>query len=109
MLQEASAAVDRARRARRAAELQRQLRVVGNLGTAAYFRHPDAWRWSFERAASDVSRAADLTRARALVIEGREALAGGDQPRLRDVVNQLWRLLPEDDRDRHLGYGSGLR
>lgn len=109
LLEDAAASVERARQARRAAELQRQLRVVGQLGTAAYFRDPNAWRWSFERAASDLHRATDLVAAQALVRQGREALEAGDQARLREVVNALWGLLPTDVKDRSLGHGSGLR
>lgn len=109
MLDEAAASVERARQGKRAAELQRQLRVVGQLGTAAYFRDPNAWRRSFERAASDLHRATDLIAAQALVRQGREALASDDRGRLREIVNALWGLLPADVKDRSLGHGSGLR
>ncbi len=109
MVQDAAAAVESARSSRRAAELQRQLKVVTQLGTSAFFRDPDAWRFTFEQAASDVSQATDLARAQSLVEQGREALRAGDRGRLRGIVQELWRLLPADVRDRSLGHGSGLR
>jgi molecular chaperone DnaK len=56
-----------------------------------------------------VSRATDLPRAQALVAEGRDALASNDRSRLRRVVQDLWKLLPSDQRERQLGYGSGVR
>lgn len=109
MLDEAGAAVERARKARRGADLERQLDVARQLGIAAYYRHPDAWKWDFQTASADVERATDVRRARDLVREGREALQQGDRDALRNVVQQLWRLMPEDPRERALGYGSGLR
>ena len=109
LVQEAAQQVERARSARRGAELERQLRVVTQLGTAAYFRDPDAWRFSFEQAASDLSQATDIGEAQRLVQMGRQAIRDGDDPRLREIVNALWRLLPADSRARTLGHGSGLR
>ena len=109
LVQEAAQAVERARQARRASELQRQLRVVTQLGTAAYFRDPDAWRHSFELAAADLSQASDLAQAQRLVSRGREAIRAHDDPSLREVVQALWRLLPDAVRTAGLGHGSGVR
>src|SRR6185369_2124788 len=60
LLNEATQAVEKARAARQPVELQRQLRVVRNLRTASYFRHPKAWEWQFEAAASAADQATDL-------------------------------------------------
>lgn len=109
LVQDAAAAVRSAHHERRGAELQRQLRVVTQLGTAAYFRDPQAWRHTFAEAAADVTRATDVVAAQRLVDEGRQAMRDGDDARLRGIVNQLWQLLPGDTRDRSLGHGSGLR
>ncbi len=109
LLDDAVAAVERARAARQPVELQRQLRVVNELGHAAYFRHPEAWTHALDAAAADVSTATDVRRAQELVVQGRAAAAAGDRDRVRDAVQQLWALLPDDARSRELGHQSGLR
>lgn len=108
MLAEASSAVDRARTTRNATDLQRYLGVARQLTNAAYYRHPDAWLWGFQAAASDVSRSTDLERAQRLVIEGRAAIEIGDRDQLRRIVQDLWKLLPDDPRNLTRGYGSGV-
>jgi molecular chaperone DnaK len=109
LFHEVTAAVDRARQGREPRELQRQLRLVTDLGTAAFYRHPDAWEWMFESAASEIGNATDLPRAETLVREGKKAMAKGDVPGLRSATEQLWKLLPSDAQSRRLGYDSGLR
>jgi molecular chaperone DnaK len=109
LLAEAAQAVEKARAERKPLELQRQLRVVSNLTNAAFYRDPEAWRWAFEHAASEVSSASDLPRAESLVRQGRQALENGETSSLRGIVEQLWRLLPADAQSRRLGYDSGVR
>ena len=108
-LAEAGEALDRARRTRDVAELQRQLRLVNNLSSAAYHRAPDSHRWSFERAASRISEASDLPKAQQLVARGRAALDAGDVPTVRSITEQLWRLLPSDPSNRRASHDSGVR
>ncbi|AKT36845.1 Hsp70 family protein [Chondromyces crocatus] len=109
LLGEAAEAVARARAERNAVELQRQLRLVRNLSNAAFYRHPKAWQWAFEEAASEVDQATDLVRAQGLVLEGRQALERGDMPALRSITEQIWKLLPVDVQKRRLGHDSGVR
>ena len=109
LLEEAIAAVEKARRSRQVLELQRRVRQVRQLGSAAYFKNPDAWPSEFEYAASDVHQARDLPKAEKLVAEGRAALSRGDTSVLRRVTQALWKLLPADAQERHLGHDSGLR
>jgi len=109
LLNEAAAAVDKARAARQPVELQRQLRVVRNLSSACFHRHPRAWEWMFEDAASEVDQATDLLRARALVQDGRKAQERGDMAALRPIVQDLWKLLPVSVQQRRLGHESGVR
>jgi len=109
LLNEASEAVGRARAERNPVELQRQLRLVRNLSSAAFHRHPKAWEWIFEDAASDADQASDLVRAQGLVRDGRKALARGDGGALRSITEQLLRLLPVDVQKRRLGHDSGVR
>ena len=90
-------------------ELQRRIRQVRQLGYAAYYKHPDAWQWQFETAASDVSSMTDLPKAEKLVAEGRAAIDRGDSSVIRRVTEQLWRLMPADAQARKLGHDSSLR
>ena len=39
----------------------------------------------------------------------REAIARGDTPALRPIVEKLWRLLPADAKTRRLSFDSGVR
>jgi molecular chaperone DnaK len=107
MLGEASAAVERARKDRRPQDLERHLQIVQQLGNAAYFRHPEVWTWEFEALASQTSRSTDLRRAEELVARGRASRH--DRSVLREVVQQLWGLLPAQAVDRDGGHGSGVR
>ncbi len=109
VLVEVTDAVARARKTRDLPELQRQMRLLRDLGTTAFHRHPEAWEWLFESAASDIDGARDLPRARKLVDEGRRALGKKDTEALRRVTEQLWDLLPVSAQQRRLGYDSGLR
>jgi molecular chaperone DnaK len=109
MFEEAFAGLEKARRARQVVELQRRIRQIRQLGLAAYYKHPDAWQWEFEGAASEVHQASDLPRAELLVKEGRGALDRGDTGTVKRVTQQLWKLMPADAQTRKLGHDSGLR
>ncbi|WNG13957.1 Hsp70 family protein [Cystobacter fuscus] len=109
LLDDAMRACERASAGRQAVELQRNLRSVRKLCNAAYFRHPSVWEWQFESAASRVSEASDVARAEELVQRGNRALAQQRREELRQVVEQLWRLLPEDAKERRLAHDSGVR
>jgi molecular chaperone DnaK len=109
LLAEVMTAVERARRDRDAAELERQLALLQRLAMGAYQRTDDAWRDYFADAASDVSQATDLPRAHKLVSEGHAALARSDSQELRRIVKALWQLLPHDLEARRRGFDSGVR
>lgn len=109
LLDELIQAVERARKARQPLELQRQLRLVRNLGHAAFVRHPDAWSWMFDFAASQIDQSSDLPKAQRLVKEGEAARMRGDTGALRAIVERLWKVLPVDVQQRRLSHGSGLR
>jgi len=59
LLQDVMTAMDKARRDKDAAELERQMRLAQRLSNAAFNRHPRAWEWYFEDAASEVSKCRD--------------------------------------------------
>jgi molecular chaperone DnaK len=109
LLEEVGAAASRAREARNPGELERQLRLLRRLGNAAFYRHPSAWQWVFESAASEIGSATDLVAAQKLVEQGRAAIERNDNASLRTIVEQLWRLLPVDVQTRRLGFDSGIR
>ncbi|MEZ4382575.1 MAG: Hsp70 family protein [Nannocystaceae bacterium] len=109
LMEETAKALRLAQEKRDPAELQRQLRLVQRLGNTASRRHPEAWTRRFEYAASQVGDATDIVKAQALVKQGREAAAKGDNDTLRDVTQKLWQLLPSDVEKRRLSYDSGVR
>jgi molecular chaperone DnaK len=109
LLDEVVTAMEKARAARDATELERQLRLVRRLGTAAFQRSPEAWQWYFEDAAADAAQATDLPRAHQLVAQGKIAAAAGDTDALKRIVKELWGLLPVDAASRRASFDSGIR
>ena len=109
LLGDVLSAMDKARKDRDAAELERQMRLAQRLSSAAFNRTPEAWEWYFEDAASEISKARDLPRANKLVTEGKAAIERNDNDELRRVVKALWQLLPEDSAARKKGFDSGVR
>jgi molecular chaperone DnaK len=109
LLQDVLTAIDKARRDKDAAELERQMRLAQRLSNAAFNRTPEAWEWYFEDAASEISKCRDLPTAQRLVIEGKAAIDRGDNNELRRVVKALWQLLPESSEARKKGFDSGVR
>ncbi len=109
LFEELQSSVTEAREARDPLDLQRHLRLVRQLGSTAFYRHPDAWEWMFQSAASEVDRATDLPKAQLLVQRGRAALERRDTQELRGIVKDLWRLLPADAESRKLSFDSGVR
>ena len=106
---EISAAVDQARITRNVPELQRQLRLVTELGNAAYYRNPEVWEDEFEWVCSRMERVSDQAKAQTLVAQGHAALAASDRAKLREVTEKLWKLMPTDPELRQKGYDSGVR
>ena len=109
LLQDVLSAMDKARRDKDPAELERQMRLAQRLSNAAFNRTPEAWEWYFEDAASEVSKCRDLPRAQHLVTEGKAAIERSDNTELRRVVKALWQLLPESSDARKKGFDSGVR
>jgi len=109
LLDEVMAAMEQARAARDAGELQRQLRLVQRLASAARARDPDHWRFQLEYAAADVGNCRDLPRAQRFVAEGKAALERGDLEALKRAVRGLWELMPEDAEARAKAFESGVR
>jgi molecular chaperone DnaK len=102
-------ALDRALAARNANEVERQLRLLRHLANSAYFRSPDAWMWQFEAIKHRVAESTDPRQASALVVRGERALKKDDRAELEATVRALWQLMPDDEEDRKLSHGSGVR
>jgi molecular chaperone DnaK len=103
------AAIDKARRDKDPAELERQIRLANRLSSAAFNRTPEAWELYFDAAASEMSTMSDLPRAQKLVTDGKAAMERNDTDELRRVVKALWQLLPESSEARKKGFDSGVR
>jgi len=109
LFNETARAVERARQTRDPLELQRQLRLLNRLSYAAGSRDPEVWKRRFEHVSVDLGNLTDPVKGQALIKEGREALAKGDNEGLRRVVQKLWQLSPGDPEQRRLGHDSGVR
>ena len=109
LMKELRGSVDGARKAQDVVELQQQLRLVYNLGSASFYRWPDAWSDRFDALASRIDACLDLPRARKLVETGRKAQQQKDQTGLKSVVQELAGLMPPDHVDRQRGFDSGVR
>ena len=89
-------------------EVTRQIGLISQLGTAAYYRNPEAWVQQFNTIASNVSVSTDLQRATILINQGRNALMQNNLVELPQIVRELWKLAPVDSKEQKLGHGSGL-
>src|SRR5262249_14104440 len=97
-----------ARKARDAAALDRQIKVMRRLGDTAWARDPGAVRESFEWYSANVSEATDAKRASELLARGRTAIEKNDTPGLRAVNRELWDLFPGTPEERRKSFGSGV-
>ena len=109
LLNDAIQKVEKARADRSVQELQRYLRMIANLRSASYYRAPDVWKWEFEYVCSSIHQCRNLPLAKELQSKGEAALGSGDTDRLREIVNELWGLLPEDEKQRAKSFHSGVR
>ncbi len=109
LFQELAHSAEEARRAKDEQALDRALRRIRAVSSAAYLRHPEAWDWEFDEAQTKVHRASKPAEAARLATAGREARERGDRAGVERATRGLWALLPPDDDIRRLGHGSGLR
>lgn len=89
--------------------VERSLRVVRQLGNAAYFRHPEAWPWELDTLGSKLGELTDPRKGEALLRQGCEALERGDTSGVERAVRELWKLDPVDREEQQRSYGSSLR
>ncbi len=103
------ASAQRAKAARQAVELRRQIRLLKNLWYAARQRDPDYWPDCLETCAADIASAEDPTKAERLVREGRGHVERGQRTEVARIVRELWSLMPHTAATRQAGYDSGVR
>ncbi len=108
LFDQALTALAAARKARDAAEVERQLGLLYGLIRSATSRDPEFPFQVFEWCESHAAEANDPKRAAALLAEGRQAIERQDVPALRAVLRKLDDLFPGDAEDRRLSFGSGV-
>ena len=88
--------------------LRQHMKVVRDVGNAAFYRHPEAWSWELDYYASHVEEATDPKAAKQIIGRAREAREQADSERLKSLVTELWRLFPAEARQRRLSHRSGI-
>jgi molecular chaperone DnaK len=109
LLDEVIAAMEQARANRDAGEMQRQLRLVQRLASAARARDPEFWQFQLDWVASEIGKARDLPLAQRLVAQGKACVEAGDLEGVKKAVRSLWDLMPEDTEARKKAFESGVR
>lgn len=109
MLVESSKDIERAREAKRVAELERIRQRLSTLVNSCYFRDPGSWTHELEGLSGRLSTMSDARRAEGHVRDGRAAASKGDDEGVRRAVRALWQLLPPSERESGRSHGSGLR
>ncbi len=109
IFERAFAALEQARAQGEAAEVDRQIRVIRGMGSAAYLRDPEFARRELGWYEEHVAEAADVRRATALVSRGRKALERDDAEAARSTVRELAQLFPGTVEERRRNFGSGLK
>jgi molecular chaperone DnaK len=109
LLDQAIAAARAAIISRDAMELDRRIKTIRNLTTAAYVRDPRAPFLTFDWYVRNIATATDVPRATELVNRGREAADRGDADALKVINRQLYPYFPGIETDGIKGFDSGVR
>jgi molecular chaperone DnaK len=109
MLDKAGAALEIALNRKSVPDLMRQMRIIRRIGSACYYRDPDAYVREFRFCVARLEEMTDLPKARDLAREGELAVKASDTRALRSVVEKLFGLLPTGQTTRRLSYDSGLQ
>ena len=110
LLSEVLAAMDKARRDKDAAELERQMRLAQRLVERGVQPHARGLGAGTSRTPRRRSATRAICRARTSSSpRASRRSTRGDTDELRRVVKALWQLLPEDSEARKKGFDSGVR
>jgi molecular chaperone DnaK len=102
--------MQRALQTRQARDVERHKRIILRVGNSAFLRSADAYRVLFDDYASYADQARDVRRAEQLVQQGRAIVRdGGDNQKLKPVVDELADLLPPSLTTQRRAFDSGVR
>lgn len=107
-LEEAMRSLERARAMRQASEFGKRIRIIDQIGSTAYMRHPESVSMEFRHVSGRIGEMRDPKAAQGLVSKGQAALARSDVDEVRRTVYELWDLLPPEEKVRAKAHGSGI-
>ena len=90
-------------------DYSRQREIVRRLAQTAFDRSSEAWPQYFFSAVARIHEVSDLPKGNKLVEEGHKALGADDQLQLKNIVREIWQLLPLDQKTRMENFDSGIR
>jgi hypothetical protein len=91
-------------------DLKRKQAQAESLYWRILFEQPAYWVYCFQQLEKEIANLSDQERAARLFDQGRAYLSQNNPTGLRNVVTELWKLLPDERaQEFKLGYGSGLR
>jgi molecular chaperone DnaK len=104
------AALQRIIQERNSEDLRRKQAQAESLYWRILFVQPAYWVYCFQQLEKEADHLSDPERAARLLDQGRAYLSHNNETGLRNVVTELWKLLPEERAEEFKrGYGSGLR
>ncbi len=90
-------------------DLRVKIQQAQSLYWSLLFVQPAFWVYQFQLAEKEVASAIDQARAARLCDQGRAFVSQNNAEGLKNVVRELWKLMPEDAvEERKRGYQSGI-
>ena len=90
-------------------DLRVKIQQAQSLYWSLLFVQPAFWVYQFQLAEKEIASATDQARAARLCDQGRAFVSQNNAEGLKNVVRELWKLMPEDAvEERKRGYQSGI-
>jgi molecular chaperone DnaK len=90
-------------------QVRHNVSEIASLMYRVCFEQPSFWTALFENLQKEKAKMRDRNQAEQLIIQGNRAIQGNDLPRLKATVQQMFALLPEEQRQQiQGGFGSGV-
>jgi molecular chaperone DnaK len=90
-------------------DLRVKIQQAQSLYWSLLFAQPAFWVYQFQLAEKEIASATDQARAARLCDQGRAFVSQNNPEGLKNVVRELWKLMPEDAvEERKRGYQSGI-
>ena len=102
LLQDLGARMGRATERGRQSEIEKVIEGLESLQASVHRKSPAFWKDAFDYWASFIGQAQNQRRARAIVSEGRQAIADNNMAKLESLTRELASLIPR----KHLGGGQ---